>query len=363
MKVLIASITASGILRVRSELIQQLRKEGHDVFIVSPLEHDYLLLEEMGCKVIGITIQRKGVNPIKDFSVLLSYYKILKTEKPDVVLLFSTKPNIYCGIVCRLLKIPVIMNITGMGSALGGSGQLQLLLIKLYRFACNGRNIKRIFFQNIDSMHFFSAHKIGEQSCYVHIPGSGINLEKFPLQDFPQTKTVDFLFVARIMKLKGINEYIESAHAIKKLNKNAVFHVLGDCDEEYESILREKTEAGVIIYHGRVNNIIDFEKMSQCTIQPSYYPEGMSNVILEAAASGRAVITTDHPGCREGVDDGISGYIVPPRDSESLTKAIQDFLNLSIEARKEMGLNGRKKMEREFDRNIIVSEYIKAINN
>ena len=276
---------------------------------------------------------------------------------------FTTKPNVFCGIACRKLGIPVIMNITGMGSALGNKGPVQKLLVSLYKLACNGSNLKRLFFQNDDSMVFFDANCIGDKRVYYRIPGSGVNLDKYHVQSFPNSGTVDFLFVARVMKAKGIEEYIEAAKNVRKTHPEAIFHVLGGCDEEYKELLAEETRKGNIIYHGRVSNIPEFEKLSQCTIQPSYYPEGMSNVILEAAASGRPVITTDHPGCREGVDDGITGYIVPIKDSEALTKSVERFLSLSVSERIEMGICGRKKMEREFDRHIVTNAYLSAINN
>lgn len=361
MKILFASITDSGILRVRSELISELLKIGHDIVIVTPQGTDYQKLVEMGCKFIPISIQQRGLNPISDFFSYEQYKKILKLEKPCMVFLFTTKPNVYCGMACRKLGIPVIMNITGMGSALGNKGIIQIVLVKLYKLACNGKNIKKILFQNDDSMEFFTMHEIGNPAFYFRIPGSGINLEKFPLQPFPKNETVNFLFVARVMKQKGIDQYLDTAREIKKTHPKTVFHVLGDCDNSYKKILETENEKGTIVYHGRVTNIQDYEKLSQCTIHPSYYPEGMSNVILEAAATGRPVITTDHPGCREGVDDGKTGFIIPIKNSTLLIQAVEKILNMTIEERKKMGLNGRKKMEKEFDRKIVTDAYLNMI--
>lgn len=358
MTIVFASATDSGILRVRSELIIELIGMGHKVVVATPKEKDYVKLEEMGCKFIPVTIEGHGMNPLADISVYKQFRKILAAEKPDMVFLFTTKSNVYCGMACRKLGIPAVMNITGMGMAMGSKGIVQIVLITLYKLACNGKNMKKIFFQNDDSLDFFKAHGIGNSSLYQRIPGSGVNLDKFSVQPYPESDTVDFLFVARVMKQKGIDQYIEAAKEIRKDHPEAVFHVLGGCDEEYEAILEEENENGSIIYHGRVNNIPDFERMSQCTIQPSYYPEGMSNVILEAAATGRPVITTDHPGCREGVDDGETGYIIPIKDSNALIEAVKKFLSLSVKEREEMGFRGRQKMEREFDRTIVTRAYL-----
>ena len=361
MKILFASITDSGILRVRSELITELIHRGDDVIVVTPKENDYKKLIDIGCKFVPVRIQQHGMNPFADILVYNQYKRILTTERPDVVLLFTTKPNVYCGLACRRLSIPAIMNITGMGSALGKKGVIQKVLILLYRLACNGRNMKQIFFQNDNSEEFFESKNIGNPNIYCRIPGSGVNLQKYSLLPFPKSDTVDFLFVARVMKQKGIDHYIEAARIIRKTHPDAIFHVLGSCDDLYKDLLEKENENGTIVYHGRVNNIIDFQRISQCTIQPSYYPEGMSNVILEAAACGRPVITTDHPGCREGVEDGITGFIIPTKNTDALVDTIEKFLCMSNQQRIDMGLRGREKMEKEFDRLIVTDAYLQAI--
>lgn len=362
MKIVIISITDSGIVRGRTELIKELLQRNHSVYVITPQGNDYKVLMEMGCEFFPISIQSHGTNPLKDFGVYRQYLHLLKSIAPDIVLTFTTKPNIYGGMACRRLQIPVLMNITGMGSALGQKGVLQSLLVRMYRLACNGNNIKRIFFQNEDSKDFFTKHGIGNPNTYYRIPGSGVNLEKFIVQPFPKSETIDFLFVARVLKEKGIEQYLDAARYIHKKYPNTAFHVLGGCDNEYLTILKKENAAGVIEYHGRVNNMVDFERISQCTIQPSYYPEGMSNVILEAAASGRPVITTDHPGCREGVDDGVTGYIIPIKNSAALINAVERFLQLSYKEKVKMGLAGRKKMENEFNRHIVTDAYLEGID-
>lgn len=361
MKILFASITDSGILRVRSELISELLVNGHEIVIVTPKDSDYQKLLDMGCKYIPVSIQQHGVNPLADLILYKKYKEILKNERPDIVLLFTTKPNVYCGIACRKLRIPVVMNITGMGSALGNKGIVQTVLIHLYKVACNGNNMKKIFFQNDSSKEFFLDHSIGIPSIYQRIPGSGVNLQNYSVQPFPTGDTVDFLFIARIMKQKGIDEYLEAARIIRQNHVEAIFHVLGSCDEEYKSIVEKESKIGTIIYHGKVNNILDYQRLSQCTIHPSYYPEGMSNVILEAAASGRMIITTDHPGCREGVDDGITGLIIPAKNPKALVNAIEKVLSMNRETRCEMGLKGRQKIEKEFDRKYVTKAYLDVI--
>lgn len=362
MRILICRITDAGVMLRSSNLIREFIKQGHEVIVATPKGDAYQSIIDLGCKYLKVDIDGHGMNPVSDYSVYRQYKSILKSERPDLVLLYTTKPNIYCGMACRRVKIPVIMNITGMGMALGGRGIVQSMAIMLYKIACNGKNMKKLFFQNNESQDFFKKNGIGDPRLYELIPGSGVDLEKYPVQEFPVSETVDFLYVGRVMKQKGIDQYIEAAKKVRKSHPETVFHVFGGCDESYKSIMDEETKNGSIIYHGRVNNIPDYQKMSQCTIQPSYYPEGVSNVILEAAASGRPVITTDHPGCREGVDNEKTGYIIPIMDADALTKAIEIFLSLSNEERAQMGLRGRMKMEREFDQKIVVNAYLRAID-
>lgn len=360
MKILIAAITDAGVYRVRKELIDTLLNHGHKIVIVSPEGKDVPKLLKLGCSFIPIKIDGHGTNPIKDIGVFLTYIKILKKEHPDIVLTFSPKPNVYCGMACRYLQIPIVMNITGLGTALAYSGYKQKLLIFLYKIATKG--IKRIFFQNQSNWQFFKIHNIGNEEKYYLLPGSGINLSNYSYQEYPKDDDkIHFLFVSRIQKEKGIDQYLEAAKEVQKNHSNVCFHVLGICNSTYEPIIRKAHEDGIIIYHGRVDNIPEFQKMSHATIMPSYYPEGICNVLLEAAATGRPVITTNHPGCRETVEDGVSGFLVEKKDTIGLIRAIEKLLEMSNTERANMGLAGRKKIEREFDRQIVVNAYMNEI--
>lgn len=363
MKIMIASGTDSGIKRVRSELINELLNNNHDIIVATPQTGAHKDLLQMGCKLQKVDVDRHGKNVRSDFKLFIQFLAVLKKEKPNVLLTFTTKPNIYCASAARILHIPLIMNITGMGSALSKPGKMQKMLIKMYQFATGGENTKCIFFQNDDSKDFFVKNRIGDTACYKRIPGSGVNLDKFTVLPYPKERKINFLFVARVMKEKGIEEFVEAAKIIKQKYDYVFFHVLGACDQDYSEYLNNAVQQQIIKYHGQVSNIIDFQALSVATIHPSYYPEGMSNVILEAAACGRPVITTDHPGCREGVEDGKTGFIVPIKDIDSLVNAIEAIIRMNCEERKQMGLNGRKKIEREFDRQIVTNAYLKEISN
>jgi len=224
------------------------------------------------------------------------------------------------------------------------------------------KHAQAVFFQNEANEQFFADHGIACRKR-IRIPGSGVNLERWKLLDYPRGDKTHFLFVARIIKEKGIEQYLYAAEEIKKRHPETVFHICGPCDGNYAEILVEKQEAGIIEYHGMVQDTGEFLKAASCLVHPSYYPEGISNVLLEACASGRPIITTDRPGCREVVEDGVNGYRIPCRDSEALVEAIEKFLGLSWDERREMGVQARRKVEREFDREIVIGKYMEEISN
>ena len=360
-KILILANKDITLLYFRKELIEKLVAEKNEVIVCFPKSDKVNEFVNMGCKFIDIKMDRRGTNPIKDMGIIFNYLKILKETKPDIVLTFTIKPNLYGGFACRIRKIPYIANITGLGTALQNEGLLQKLTIFLYHIAF--KKIKCCFMQNEDNMKFFEKHKIADGKRKL-LPGSGVNLEKYKLLEYPkENDDLEFLFIGRIMKEKGIDLYIETAKYIKSKYKNTKFHVIGYCEQDYEGILEDLQKEEIIIYHGKQDNMIPFYKLSCCTIHPTYYPEGMSNVLLESAASGRPVITTDKPGCREIVDEGVTGFIVKPQDIESLKIAVEKFINMPYEEKVNMGLTGRRKVEKEFDRNIVIDKYLKEIES
>lgn len=345
----------------RKEIIEKLIDEQYKVYLVLPYGEKVELLKELGCEYIELPVDRRGMNPITDFKLLLSYYKILKKIKPNAVLSYTIKPNVYGGIASRLLNIPFFPNITGLGTAVENKSFLQKLLIRLYRFSY--KKASCVFFQNEENYNFFINNNIKIQN-YRIIPGSGVNIDHFNLLEYPSKEKIEFVFISRIMKEKGIDQYLEAAEYIRYKYSNTRFHVLGFCEEDdYEDKLYELQKNEIIEYHGMQDDIRKFLKNSHCTIHPTYYPEGMSNVLLESAASGRPVITTDRSGCREIVDDGINGYIVKSKNSKDLINKIELFINLSHKEKENMGLEGRKKVEKEFDRKIVVKNYMEEIKH
>ena len=271
-----------------------------------------------------------------------------------MVLSYTIKPNVYGGMVCRLYGIPQIVNITGLGTAVEKTSRIQKIVFLLYKIGL--RKSRRIFFQNEENKRFCEMHNL-TPDCGSIIPGSGVNLIRFQLMDYPNDDTVKFIFISRIMKQKGIEQYLDTAIAIREEYPNTEFHILGYCEDAYQEKLKKLNNNKTIIYHGMTSDVRPFIANVHCIVHPTYYPEGMSNVLLESCASGRPVITTNRSGCKEIVDDGVNGFIVEQQNSEDLIGKVRKFLDLSFEEKKNMGIAARKKVEKQFDRNIIAVSY------
>lgn len=357
-KVLILANNDIGLYKFRKELLERLLAGGHEVYICLPKGEFVETMKKMGCHYIGCSLlDRHGTNPLKDLK-LLDYYKyVLKRVKPDIVLTYTIKPNVYGGAACADLHIPYVVNVTGLGTAVENGGVLQKIALTLYKYGL--RKAQKVFFQNSDNQKFMVDRGV-VKGAYDLLPGSGVNINQYNVFPYPEGETVDFVFIARVMKEKGIDQYLDAAKAIRKKYPETRFHICGFCEEDYKDEL-EKLQEGTVIYHGLVSDMMEIYKFDSCTVHPSYYPEGLSNVLLESAASGRPIITTDRPGCREVIDDGVNGFIVRQKDSQDLIEKIEKFLSLSLEERKAMGLAGRAKVEKEFNRQIVVDKYMKEV--
>lgn len=318
-------------------------------------------LRAMGCEIVDIKTARQGKNPFKDLILFKKYFRELKENHPDVVLSNNIKPNVYAGLACQILGIKYIPNITGLGTPVENPGPLQKLTTRLYKVGVAGANC--IFFQNSENQAFFeNRHMMPKRAKVRLLPGSGVDLEAHPAFAYPDGDIIHFQYTSRILKEKGIDLCLAAAKAIHEKHPNTVFHICGGCDDErYIQILKDAENAGYIVYHGQQKDMIPFLKQAACIVHPSYYPEGMSNVLLEGAASARPIIATDRAGCRETVEDGVTGFLIPIKDEQALVEALEKFMQMTPQQRKAMGLAGRAKMEREFDRKIVVKAYLEEI--
>lgn len=358
-KVLLIGNHEIVIYNFRLELIEALLNKNFEVFLMLPKGEKTKIFERMGCHFIDTPLERHGVNPFSDLALFFRYYRSIKMINPDMIFTYTIKPNIYGGLTGRILKIPYVTNITGLGSAVENEGFLQKITILLYRVAL--KQVHKVYFQNDENMAFFNKHRIALKKGEL-LPGSGVNLHKFKVLPYPAEESLHFIFIARVMKEKGIEEYLKTAKYIKKKFPHTNFHVFGFCEERYEKILHKYEQEKIIIYHGMVDNIQEYIQIAHCTIHPSYYPEGMSNVCLESAASARPVITTVRSGCRETVIDNVTGFLVEPQNTEMLINTVEKFINLSYVEKEKMGLAARKYMEEKFDRKIVVDKYLKELD-
>lgn len=356
MKILFLSNTIGALRSFRYEFIEKLCKNGNEVIISSPLESSPKCFEDMGCKIVPAEFTQRGMNPIKEFKIISHYKKVLKHYRPDIVLAYTIKPNVYGSIACRSLGIPIIASVTGLGTAVENGGVLQKITVALYKWGFKKTDF--VYFQNKESMDFFDNHNIRLLSKSL-IAGSGVNLKKFALTDYPTIDDgIHFLFISRILEAKGIGQYLSAAKYFYDKGENVHFHIVGiKDDEKYSNMIQEMHDKGIVEFHGQQSDVRPFIASAHCLVHPSYYPEGMSNVLLESAAMGRPAITTDKSGCKEVVDNGITGYIVKQKDSEDLIAKIQMFLDLSYEQKKSMGIAANEKVSTYFNREKIIESY------
>ena len=361
MKTLVFVSNSFGSLyNFRQELICQMA-EQYRVVIVTPMnDEDYALYETWKARGIFLEetfLSRRGKNPLQEGKLIQQYRRLLERIKPDLVITYTIKPNIYAGMACHRLGIPFFANITGLGSAFQGNGILRLLSAFLYRKSL--KNAEVVFMQNKEIESVF--HKYGIRGKkMILVPGSGINLGKFRVLPYPEENANRFLYIARIMKEKGAEEFFYAAEQLKMRYPKACFDVVGFCEETYEEKLKDLETRGVIKYHGWQTDVRMFLQKAGCVVQPSYH-EGLSNVCLEAAAAGRPLLVSDIPGCRETVNEGLSGFVFPPGDKTALLDCMERFCRLDYAEKTAMGVEGRKKMEKEFDRKKVVLVYREQI--
>ena len=347
---------------LRKELIQAMLEEGYRVVLILPYGEKVELLKQMGCEYYDVPMfERRGKNPFKEVTLLREYKKLLKKINPDVALTFTIKPNLYGGFICGRLSIPFIANITGLGTAVNNKGIIPILTKRLYKIGL--KKATCIFAQNPSSKCYLENNRIADSSRIRLISGSGVNLARFSVKQYPTDDVIRFAFISRILKEKGIDEYLTAAMQIRKRYPNTEFHICGFCEDDYRGNLKERESDGTVVYHGMIDDVSVFLERIHCLVHPSYYLEGLSNVCLEAAASGRPVITTDHEGCRETVINQKTGFVIPVRDSDALVEAIDSFIKLTNGEKREMGIAARKYVEKCFDRSRIVNAYMKEISN
>ena len=342
MQILILANHSGGLYDFRKDLIAELKTHA-SVTVAVPHNDRWDELLHLADRVIELPIDRRGMNPLHDGKLFSQYRAILGEIKPDLVLTYTIKPNIYGGLACRMAHIPYAVNITGLGSAIENGGWLKKFVLALYRPALKGARV--VFFENAGNRDTLATTGVVPKGRDVVLHGAGVNLEDYPCQPYPQAGPVRFLFVGRVMHEKGVDELFAAAKRMKQqYGEQVEFHMVGSFEEAYKPVMDQLEQAGVVKYHGYQSDMKPFYAMAGCVVLPSYH-EGMSNVLLEAAASGRPLITSDIPGCREAVENGVSGYLCPAKDADALYEAMRRFAALSVEQHSQMGRCGRERME------------------
>lgn len=359
--ILVLTNNIGGLHSFRKEVMKAIVDAGYDVYISEPDDDERVkYFEEIGCHIIKTDFNRRGMNPFADFKLMLRYRNFIKQLNPKAVLTYTIKPNVYGGMACRLTHTPQLANVTGLGDAVENGGWLQKLTVTLYKMGL-GKS-RRVFFQNKSNRDVFIRLGVADENSIL-LPGSGVNLDHHTYQEYPADEgKIRFLFIGRLLKDKGIEEYFESAKKVKSKYPNTEFQIVGTVEGPYQTQLDSLVKEGIIIHLGKTTDIRPFIGSVECTVMPSYH-EGMSNVNLESAANGRPVITTDVSGCQETVDDCTTGYLVEAKNSLRLTDAVERFIKLPYSEKVLMGKNARRKVEKEFDRQIVVNAYLKEIEN
>ena len=344
--------------RFRKELIQSLLKD-YKVTIATPYVGHVTDLALLGLECINVKMERRSINPIKDVALIEQYRKIIKQVKPDKVITYSIKPNIYGGLLCSQMHIPYYANVQGLGTAFQKK-ILSEFVTKLYKMAF--RHVHTVFFENEGNRQIFINKQIVEENKTCLLNGAGINLNEYQYHNYPNNEKTHFLFMGRIMKEKGVDELFEAVIQLKEEGYDFVLDLVGFYEDDYKDQVVELSDQGIVIFHGFQSNPIPYYIDTDCVVLPSYH-EGMSNVLLEGAAIGRPLITTDIHGCKEAVKDGETGLLVKVKDSQDLYNKIKQFMTFSYEKRQQMGLEGRKHIQEVFDKDQIVNQTIERIEH
>ncbi len=341
--------------------MEKLVSDHHEVYVSVPEDEYTSELESTGVRIIhNDRLERRGTNPLKDLKLFKYYKNILKEIMPDVVFTYTIKPNVYGGYACGRLKIPYIVNVTGLGTAVQNGGLMQKITLLLYKIGI--KKAKRVFFQNEENLKFMISHNTVRREQTGLLPGSGVNTDQHCYEPYPENDDhIIFTTVGRIMKDKGIDEILNAAEIIRAKYPQTEFRLIGDYDEKYEETVKQYESRGVIRYLGFQKDVHPYMAESHAIIHASYH-EGMSNILQEASSTGRPVIATDVHGCIEIIDPGVTGLVFKVKNADSLAETIEKFINMPHEEKENMGKAGREKMIREFSRKIVIEKYINEIS-
>lgn len=359
MKILILANNDVGLYKFRKELIQELIHRGNKVIVSVPDGELIPDIRKLGVKVILTDVDRRGINPLTDLKLLMRYLRMEITLKPDLVITYTIKPNIYGGLISRILHIPYAENITGLGTAFEQDNMVKKLACFLYKIS--SKRAKVVFFENEGNKQTFLDYRLIREEQACRLKGAGVNLEEYPYTEYPdENEPIRFLFIGRVMKEKGVDELFEAARRIKKEYPDVLFDIVGPMEDEYGEVIKKLENDGIITYYGYQEDVRPFIARCHCFVLPSWH-EGMANTLLEAGAMGRPLITSRIHGCMEAVEDGKSGYLIEKKNEASLIQGLVIFLKLGRFEKKNMGCKSREHIAVFFDKVGIVRKTVEAL--
>lgn len=364
-RVVLCANTAWNLANFRGGVIAALVAAGFEVIAAAPPDPSVPRLEALGCRFIAVAMDGKGTSPLRDVALLVRLWLLLVRERPIAFLSYTIKPNVYGSLAAYSLGIGIVNNISGLGASFITVSWVTRIVKLLYRGALRHANC--VFFQNADDRALFVTEGLVRSAQTKLLPGSGVDLARFrPLQPRQPDGKIRFLLIARMLWDKGVGEYIEAAELIRKMMPDVCFQLLGPLDVQNPAAISRRevqrwVNDGTIEYLGASEDVRPSIAAADCIVLPSYR-EGLSRVLLEAAAMAKPLIATDVPGCRDVLDDSVNGFLCKPRDGQDLARVMKDFALLSPARRQEMGRASRQKAESEFDEAFVIDEYLQAVN-
>lgn len=364
MRIAIVLNTSWNIYNFRMNFVRTLLDQGHEVHTIAPEDDFTPLLRQAGCHHHKVRMDSRGANPIMDSALIVEFYSIYKKVRPDIILHYTIKPNVYGTLAASMLKIPVINNVCGLGTVFLKDNLVSAIAILLYKISFRFAN--KVFFQNPDDMNLFVNRKLVPSEVVDLLPGSGIDLKKFQPSTYKRNQKFTFLLISRLITDKGVMEYIEAVKKLKADGIDARFQVLGAIDELHKrgiktKVVQEWIDSETIEYLGTTKDVRPFIHQADCVVLPSYR-EGTPRTLLEAASSCRPIIATDVPGCNHVVKDNFNGLLCKLKDADDLAEKMKQMAGLEEETLIRFGKNGRAKVEQDYDESVVINKYLHTIS-
>ena len=359
MRYLILANNSGGLYRFRKELMERMIQDGHEVYAVTPFDEFIEELREIGVKLIEQEMNRRGKNPLQELNLMWDYWNIIKKVVPDKIITYTIKPGIYGGFLAKWSKIPYVANITGLGTGFQSCGPLRSIIVWLWKRAL--RSADSVFFENQENAQVFMNLGIVSDKIIYVLHGAGVNLNDFSYEEYPvDDNLIRFLFIGRVMREKGIDELLKAVENLQKQYANIRLDIVGWCEEDYELKLKELQKQGLVRFYGFQRDVKPYIRQAHVFVLPSYH-EGMANTLLESAAMGRPLITSNIHGCLEAVVEGENGFLCEVRNVESLEQQMRRFINLSYEQKREMGRKSHNYVAEYFDKRKVVQETVEIL--